>query len=103
MVVLIAADGHVAQMTMVVLHLLTHMKASIHARLGDEDRVVLEELKQSTGRSESELVRRGLQLVAAEERRRRSALELAGRGVGRFKKGPRDLSTNRKHLQGFGG
>ena len=39
---------------------------------------------------------------AQQERRRPSALELAGPGVGRFKKGPRDLSTNRKHLEGFG-
>jgi Arc/MetJ-type ribon-helix-helix transcriptional regulator len=78
------------------------MKAYIHARLGKEDRAALEELKQSTGQNESEIVRRGLQLVALEEGRRRSALELAGRRVGRFKKGPRDLSTNRKHFEGFG-
>jgi len=78
------------------------MKTYVHARLGREDRAVLEELKASTGCSESEIVRRGLQLVAADERRRRSALELAGRSVGRFSKGPRDLSTNRKHLEGFG-
>jgi len=78
------------------------MKAYIHARLGEADRVVLEELKQSTGRTESEILRRGLQLVAEEEGRRRSALEVAGRSVGRFKKGPRDLSTNRKQLEGFG-
>jgi hypothetical protein len=79
------------------------VKAYIHARLGKEDRVALEELKEATGQTESEIVRRGLQLVAQEERRRRSALELAGQSVGRFKKGPRDLSTNRKHLEGFGG
>ena len=79
------------------------MKAYIHARLGAEDRGVLERLKQSTGRTESEILRRGLQLVAEEEGRRRNALELAGRSVGRFKKGPKDLSTNRKHLEGFGG
>ncbi|HEY6363024.1 MAG TPA: hypothetical protein VIX63_18085 [Vicinamibacterales bacterium] len=78
------------------------MKAYIHARLGEEDRAALEELKAATGQTESEIVRRGLQLVAQEERRRRSALELAGRRVGRFKKGPRDLSANRKHLEGFG-
>ena len=78
------------------------MKAYVHARLGDEDRAALEELKQSTGCSESEIVRRGLKLVAAEERRRRSALDLAGRSVGRFKRGPRDLSTNRTHLEDFG-
>ena len=78
------------------------MKSYIHARLGADDRAALEELKARTGQTESEIVRRGLQLVAQEERRRRSALELAGRSVGRFKKGPRDLSTNRKHLEGFG-
>lgn len=78
------------------------MKAYIHARLGNEDRAALEELKTKTGQTESEIVRRGLQLVAQEERRRRSALDLAGASVGRFKKGPRDLSTNRKHLEGFG-
>ncbi|MDP2320995.1 MAG: hypothetical protein Q8O42_16835 [Acidobacteriota bacterium] len=78
------------------------MKATIHARLAEADRAVLEELKQATGSSESELVRRGLHLVAAAERRRRSALDLAGTSVGRFKKGPSDLSVNRKHLDGFG-
>lgn len=78
------------------------MKAYIHARLGDADRAVLKRLKRSMGRSESEILRRGLQLVAAEEGQRRSALALAGTSVGRFKKGPRDLSTNRKHLEGFG-
>ena len=78
------------------------MKTSVHARLGDDDRSVLEQLKRSTGRTESAILRRGLQLVAEEEGRRRSALDLAGRSVGRFTKGPRDLSTNRKHLDGFG-
>jgi hypothetical protein len=78
------------------------MKGYIHARLGAEDRTVLEDLKRSTGRTESEIVRRGLQLVAKEEGRRRSALELAGRGAGRFRTGPKDLSANRKHLEGFG-
>jgi len=78
------------------------MKAYIHARLGEQDRAVLEELKQATGRSESAIVRRGLQLVAQEAGRQRSALDLAARSVGRFKKGPRDLSAHRKHLEGFG-
>jgi hypothetical protein len=78
------------------------VKAYIHARLGLEERAALEELKAATGQSESEIVRRGLRLVAQEERLSRSALALAGRKVGRFKNGPRDLSTNRKHLEGFG-
>ncbi len=78
------------------------MKAYIHARLDDEERAALEELKRKTGQTDSELVRRGLRLVEQEERRRQSALDLAGRTVGRFTKGPRDLSANRKHLAGFG-
>ena len=78
------------------------MKTYVHARLGKTDRTVLEDLKTRTGRSESELVRRGLHLVAQEERQRRSALDLAGASVGKFKKGKPDLSTNRKHLDGFG-
>ena len=78
------------------------MKTYIHARLAKEDRAVLEDLKKSTGHSESELVRRGLRLVSRELGRRPSALELAGRSAGRFKKGPRDLATGKKHLDGFG-
>jgi len=57
------------------------VKAYIHARLGSDERATLEDLKAKTGQTESEIVRRG---------------------VGRFKKGPRDLSTNRRHLEGFG-
>jgi hypothetical protein len=78
------------------------MKRYVHARLGEEERTTLQELLRDTGQSESEIVRRGLHLVAAEERRRRSALHLAGRSVGRFENGPRDLSSSRKHLEGFG-
>ena len=78
------------------------MKAYIHARLRKDDHAVLDALKKATGQSDSELVRRGLLLVSKELRRKRSALEVAGPSVGKFKKGPRDLSTNKKHRQGFG-
>ena len=78
------------------------MKKYIHARLSPEDRAMLDDLKQSTGRTESDIVRRGLQLVAQETGKQPSALDLAARSVGRFKEGPRDLSTSKKHLEGFG-
>ncbi len=81
---------------------MNRVKVYVHARLAEEDRLALDELRLSTGLTESEIVRRGLQLLAAEERRRRSALDLAGRSAGRFTKGPSDLSTGRKHLEGFG-
>ena len=78
------------------------MKTFVHARLSKGDRDDLEELIKSTGRSESELVRIGLRLAHTQFGRNQSALELAGRSVGKFKGGPRDLATNRKHLEGFG-
>ena len=77
------------------------MKAYIHARLSREDRLALERLKRATGRSESELVRAGLRLVQAEVEGR-SALDVAGPGVGRFTGGPADLATNPRHLDDFG-
>jgi len=78
------------------------MKTYIHARLSKEDRAFLENLKKSTGCSESELVRRGLRLVLQELKPTPSALELSGRSAGKFKGGPKDLSANKKHLEGFG-
>jgi Arc/MetJ-type ribon-helix-helix transcriptional regulator len=78
------------------------VKSFIHARLGKADRAVLDELKKTTGHSESELVRRGLRLVSQEVGRRTSALQLAGKSVGRFRKGPTNLSTSKEHLAGFG-
>ena len=54
----------------------TVKKAYIHARLSEEDQSTLAEIKGKTGQSDSEIVRRGLQLVADQERRRRSALDL---------------------------
>jgi hypothetical protein len=79
------------------------VKTYIHARLGEEDQAALDALKKATGQTESELVRRGLRLVAQEVRQDRSALDLAGRSAGRFRKAPRDLSTNPTHLEDFGG
>ncbi len=78
------------------------MKTFVHARLSKGDRDTLEDLIKSTGRSESELVRIGLRLAHKQFGRKRSALELAGRSVGKFTGGPRDLATHRKHLEGFG-
>jgi hypothetical protein len=78
------------------------MKRYVHARLREADRNLLERLKRATGRTESEILRRGLQLVATEEACQPSALKIAGRSVGRFRKGPADLSTNDRHLEGFG-
>ena len=78
------------------------MKPYIHARLSPEDRAIIEQLKRSTGYTESQILRRGLRLVSLELGARPSALDAAGRSVGKFTTGPKDLATNRKHLDGFG-
>jgi Arc/MetJ-type ribon-helix-helix transcriptional regulator len=78
------------------------MKTTIHARLTEEDQSVLDSLKKTTGHNESELIRRGLRLLLKQQKRKASALDLAGESVGKFRKGPKDLSTNRKYLEGFG-
>ena len=78
------------------------MKSYIHARLTAEDRAILDELQKVTGEGESALVRKGLRLVLQDVSRQPSALDLAGASVGRFRKGPRDLARNKKHLEGFG-
>lgn len=78
------------------------MKKYVHARLGKEDRALLEELKRATGHSESELLRRGLRLVQRELEQQESALHRAGASVGKFAGGPRDLSSNKTHLEEFG-
>ena len=78
------------------------VKPYVHARVGKADRALLDALKRATGRTESELVRRGLRLVAKELGGRPSARDLAGPSVGKFMRGPRDLSMNSRHLEGFG-
>jgi hypothetical protein len=81
---------------------LDDVKPYIHARLSPEDRAILDQLKRESGYTESQILRRGLRLVSEELRARPSALDVAGRSVGKFKRGPKDLATNRKHLEGFG-
>jgi hypothetical protein len=78
------------------------MKTVIHARLTDEDQRLLASLKRATGASDSALIRRGLRLVQKEVGKTASARSLAGRSVGRFRGGPRDLSTNPDRLDNFG-
>jgi len=78
------------------------MKNYVHARLTAEDREALEKLKKATGAAESELVRRGLRKMLTDLGTTPSALDLAGKSVGRFRKGPKELSSNKKYLDSLG-
>ena len=78
------------------------MKNYIHARLGDEEKNFLAELKKTTGETESSLVKQGLRLIYQKEvRGAKTALSLAGKSVGKFKSTFKDLSSNKKHLETY--
>lgn len=77
-------------------------KTVIHARLDATDRSLVAAIKRATGWSDTEVVRRGLRLVHAEVGKVRSALDVAASSAGRFTGGPKTLSTDVSHLEGFG-
>lgn len=70
----------------------------VQARIDEKTEALLVRLRRQTGMNDSELVRKGLELVSqtlpARPRRRI-------RGLGAFSSGHRDLGSKR-HLAGFG-
>ena len=76
----------------------------ISVRLDGETRQRLDEEAQATGKKESELVREALAAYLRQRPKRESCLELARRHhlIGCGKRLPSDLSTNRRHFEGFG-
>jgi hypothetical protein len=73
--------------------------ASIHARLDEETEELRAQLKKTAGWSDSEIVRRGIKVLASVT----PALKKRKfRGVGKYKSGLRDLATNKKYMEGFG-
>ena len=76
------------------------MKTSIQARLDEETQVALDQLVRRHGLKPSEVVRRGIRLVAKEAEGARP-IEIIG--LGKYDSGLTDLSTNKKHMAGFGG
>jgi hypothetical protein len=75
------------------------MSSTIHARLDEDTQAIRERLKRSQGWTDSEIVRRGIQLLAA-------ATPVRGKrrftGVGKYDSGIPDLATNKAHMAGFG-
>jgi predicted DNA-binding protein len=56
------------------------------------------------GQTESDLVREALENYLGQSMKERSAFEMAQEAglIGSVKRAPRDLSTNRRHFEGFG-
>jgi len=75
------------------------MSRIVQARLDEETSSVLKQLQKEFGWSQSEAVRRGLLLLASiSPKRGRRKFS----GVGKYDTGIPDLSTNKKHMEGFG-
>jgi hypothetical protein len=75
------------------------MSATIQARLDKETRAVLKRLLKRNDLSASEVVRKGIHLVAQEAERGKTIKII---GLGEFDSGIPDLATNKKHLAGIG-
>jgi Ribbon-helix-helix protein, copG family len=71
------------------------MARLVHARLDDDTDRMLGELRQRTGLSDSELVRRAIRSLALDSGPRVI-------GIGRFASTSRSLGSNKAHLDGFG-
>lgn len=79
------------------------MQNYVHARLGREEVKILKELKAVTKETASAIVKRGLRLVYEQDiHQAKTALERAGDLVGKYCSPFSDLSTNKKHMEGFG-
>ena len=75
------------------------MSTIVQTRLDDETQTLLDRLVSEAGLTTSEILRKGIKLVAAAElpQRRRGLI-----GAGMFDSGVSDLSTNKKYMEDFG-
>lgn len=71
----------------------------IQARIDAATEKALARLRRQTGMTDSQLVRKGLELVSQTAQ---PITTRRVRGVGRFASGRSDLGSNKSHLSGFG-
>lgn len=72
----------------------------MQTRLDDKTKEVLDGLVKRKGWTASEVLRKGIHLVAREAE---EAPRIRIHGLGEFDFGVSDLSTNKKYMEGFGG
>jgi hypothetical protein len=75
------------------------MKTTAQLRLDPETRRVLDSLVKRRGWTTSEVLRKGIHLVAREAN---GGPPIKIHGLGEFDFGVSDLSTNKKYMEGFG-
>jgi len=75
------------------------MAATVQARLDEESQQALETLTRRLGMSQSEVVRASLRLMVQQHAAPKKKKFI---GLGKYDSGIGDLSTNKKHMEGFG-
>ena len=75
------------------------MSKVVQARLDDETESLRTKLQKQTGWSNSEIVRRGIRLLASVSL---STSKRRFSGIGKYDSGVPDLATNKAHMEGFG-
>jgi hypothetical protein len=71
----------------------------VQARIDAATEAALARLRRQTGMTDSQLVRKGLELVS---QRMKPVRVRRVRGIGRFASERSDLGSNKAHLSGFG-
>lgn len=74
----------------------------VHARLNSEESQMLEKLVQTTGESISALVREGIKFLYQKKTKRLKTGKDFLKYAGSVASGISDLSTNEKHMEGYG-
>lgn len=75
------------------------MSAIVQVRLDEKTRVVLRRLVKRRGLTTSQILRKGIHLVAQEAEGSEPFRII---GLGEFDSGIPDLASNKRHLEGFG-
>jgi len=75
------------------------MGTTVQVRLDDETTSLLRGYVKRSGKTASEVLRRGIQLAVNEEKLAASVRMV---GIGCVDFGPGDLATNKKHMEGYG-
>ena len=80
------------------------MASTVQVRLDNETASLLRGFVKRSGKTTSEVLRRGIRLAVNEERLPEERLPASERmvGIGCVSFGPGDLATDKKHMEGFG-
>ncbi len=91
-------------MLLALLRITMNIMVTITCKIPEKLDVELESIAEKRRLSKSEIVREALEQSIEQQKKssQLSAYDVMKAGCGIIKKGPHDLATNPKHLEGFG-